>query len=338
VAERAKQDLYQILGVARDASEDVIRKAYRKLARRYHPDVNPNDKGAEDKFKEISHAYSVLSDAEKRRTYDEFGAVSLEGGFDPEAARRAREAFGARFGGGGERPGGFGDAEGFAYEGLDDLFSNLFARQGGGRGRMRGRGADVEAELELDFMDAARGAEQRLTLARPQPDGSVRQETVTVRIPPGVADGGRLRIPGKGGPGLNGGPAGDLHARIRVRPHRYFRREDRDLLVDVEVSVREATLGAKVEVPTLEGRVTLTIPAGTDSGTKLRVRGKGIPSPSGGAPGDLYAVVQIRVPRAVGARERGLLDELAKFDPPDLRKDLASEARSEPQAKRSGPN
>lgn len=323
MAERAKPDLYQMLGVARDADEDALRKAYRKLARKYHPDVNPNDKAAEEKFKEISHAYSVLSDAEKRRAYDEFGAVSLEGGFDPEAARRAREAFGARFGGG--RPGSFDAGEGIAFEGLDDLFANLFERQGGGRGRGpgRGRGADVEAELELDFLDAARGAEQRLNLARPQPDGSVREETVTIRIPPGVADGGRLRIPGKGGPGRGGGPAGDLHARIRVRPHRYFRREDRDLLLDVEVSVREATLGAKIEVPTLEGRVTLAVPPGTDSGTKLRVRGKGIPSPSGGAPGDLYAIVQIRVPRGVGARERELLDELAKFDPPDLRKDLA---------------
>ena len=269
----------------------------------------------------------MLSDPEKRRSYDEFGEVSLAGGFDPEAARRQREAFGARFGGGGGgRPAGYGDSEGIAFEGLDDLFSNLFERQGGGRGggrgRARGRGADVEAELELDFLDAARGVEQRLTLARPQPDGSLRQETVTVRIPPGVADGGRLRIAGKGGPGVGGGPAGDLHARIRVRPHRYFRRDERDLLVDVEVSVREATLGAKIEVPTLDGRVTLAVPAGTDSGTKLRVRGKGIPSPSGGAPGDLYAIVQIRVPRELGAHERELLDELAKFDPPDLRKDL----------------
>ncbi len=322
MAEAAKQDLYQLLGVARDANEETIRKAYRKLARRHHPDVNPNDKTAEDKFKLISHANSVLSDAQKRRAYDEFGEVSLEGGFDPEAARRSREAFGARFGGGG-RPGGAGNSEGFAFEGLDGLFANLFERQGGGRGRVRGRGADVEAELELDFLDAARGAEQRLTLARPQPDGSLRQESVTVKIPPGVADGGRLRIAGKGGPGEGGGPAGDLYARIRVRPHRIFRREDRDLLIDIEVSVREATLGAKVEVPTLDGRVTLAIPPGTDSGTKLRVRGKGIPSPSGGAPGDLYAIVQIRVPRDVGAAEREMLEELAKFDPPDLRKDLA---------------
>ena len=175
-----KRDLYQILGVARDANEDAIRKAYRRLARRHHPDVNPDDKAAEDKFKEISHANSVLSDPEKRRAYDEFGETSLEGGFDPEAARRAREAFGTRGG-----SSNFGDAQGFAFEGLDGLFSDLFARRGGGRGR----GADVEAEFELDFLDAARGAEQRLTLARPQPDGSVRQETVTVRIPPAESAG-----------------------------------------------------------------------------------------------------------------------------------------------------
>jgi curved DNA-binding protein len=323
VAEPAKRDLYQILGVARGAGEDEIRKAYRKLARRHHPDVNPNDKTAEDKFKEISHAYSVLSDEKKRQAYDEFGEISLEGGFDPEAARRAREAFGARFGRGGGQP-NFGDAETFEFEGLDNLF-DLFARQQGGAGRggrIRGRGADVEAELTLEFLDAARGGEQRLTLTRPQPDGSLRPETVTIRIPPGVADGGSLRIPGKGGPGIGGGPPGDLHARIRVLPHRFFRREGRDLLLDVDVSVREAALGAKVEVPTLDGRVTLTVPPGTDSGTKLRVRGKGIPNPSGGPAGDLYAVVQVRVPRGLGARERELLDELAKHDPPDLRKEL----------------
>jgi curved DNA-binding protein len=320
VAERAKQDLYQILGVARDADEDTIRKAYRKLARKHHPDVNPNDKSAEEKFKEISRAYSVLSDAEKRRAYDEFGEISLEGGFDAEAARRAREAFGARFGRGGAGPSGFEGMEGesFAYEDLDGLFSDLFARQG----RARGRGIDVEAELELDFMDAARGGEQRLTIGRPQPDGGVASETVTIRIPAGVADGGRSRTRGMGGGGTKGAPAGDLYARIRVRPHPIFRREGRDLLLDVDVSVKEATLGAKIEVPTLDGRVTLSVPAGTDSGTRLRVRGKGIPNPSGGAPGDLYATVQIRVPRGVGTREHELLDELSKFDPPDLRKGM----------------
>jgi DnaJ-class molecular chaperone len=328
-ASAPKQDLYAILGVARDADEDAIRKAYRQLARRYHPDVNPGDKGAEDKFKEISHAYSVLSDAEQRRNYDEFGAIALESGFDAAKARRAREAFASRMGGAG--PGGFGGfpgAEGgpadesFHFGGLDDLFSDLFTRRGWGEARAERRGSDLEAEIELDFVEAARGGERRVTIARPAADGSVRQESVTVRIPPGVADGGRIRLRGKGAAGRGGAAAGDLYARVRVRPHRFFRREGRDLTLDLPVTVGEATLGAKIEVPTLEGRVTLTIPPGTDSGAKLRLRGKGVPSPSGGPPGDLYVVVQIRVPRDLTPQAKEKLRELARFDPADPRKEL----------------
>ena len=315
-----KRDLYATLGVPRDADEDRIRKAYRKLARRHHPDVNPDDAEAEERFKDVSEAYAVLSDPEKRRAYDEFGEVSLEGGFDPGAARRAREAFGARFGADrfAAAPGG----EGFTYGRLDGLFSDLFQRRGWAGAQGGRRGMDLSAELELDFLDAARGVEQRLAIARPTADGGVRHETVTVRIPPGVADGGRIRIPGKGAEGAGGAPAGDLHATVRVRPHRIFRREGRDLYVDLPVSVREATLGAKVEVPTLSGRATVTVPRGTDGGTRLRLRGKGIPDPSGGPRGDLYVVVRIRVPRDLDAETATHLDELAKFDPPDLRQEL----------------
>jgi curved DNA-binding protein len=320
VSDGEKQDLYSILGVGREADEDEIRKAYRKLARRYHPDVNPGDSAAEERFKGISQAYAVLSDEEKRRNSDEFGEISLEAGFDPEKARQAREAFGRRFGGGA----GFEHAgrEGFHFGGLDDLFSDLFSRRGwreepGGR-----RGHDLEAELELDFLDAARGGEHRLTIARPTADGGMRQETVTVRIPPGVAEGGRIRVPGRGGEGLRGGASGDLYARIRIRPHPVFRREGRDLHLDLPVTVREATLGAKVPVPTLEGRVTLTVPPGTDSGTKLRLRGKGVPSPSGGAPGDLYATVQIVVPHDLPPQAVEKLEELAAYDPPDPREGM----------------
>jgi DnaJ-class molecular chaperone len=313
----AKQDLYVLLGVARDADEDAIRKSYRKLARRYHPDVNPGDKSAEDKFKEISHAYSVLSDAEQRRSYDEFGAIALESGFDAAKARRARDAFASRGAGGGPAE------ESFHFGGLDDLFSDLFTRRGRGESRSDRRGSDLEAELELDFVDAARGVERRITIGRPAADGSVRQESVSVRIPPGVADGGRIRLRGKGAEGRGGAAAGDLYARVRVRPHRFFRREGRDLYLDLPVTVAEATLGAKVEVPTLEGRVTLTIPPGTDSGAKLRLRGKGVPSPAGGSPGDLYVEVQIRVPRDLTPQAAAQLRELARFDSPDPRKDLA---------------
>ena len=323
-----EQDLYAILGVARDADEDSIRKTYRQLARRYHPDVNPGDKAAEDRFKDISRAYDVLSDAEKRRNYDEFGEVSLQSGFDAEKARRAREAFSARFGGAAGRgaPEGFeamGDEEGFHFEGVDDLFSDLFARRGWGSPGRERRGRDLEAEIELDFVDAARGGEHRVSIARPTADGSLRQESVTVRIPPGVADGGRIRLRGKGAEGRGGQPPGDLFARVRVRPHRFFRREGRDLHLDLPVTVSEATLGARVEVPTLDGRVTLTIPPGTDGGARLRLRGKGVPSPSGGAPGDLYVVVQIRVPRDLPPDAAAKLRELARFEPPDPRKELA---------------
>ena len=188
---------------------------------------------------------------------------------------------------------------------------------------MRRRGPDLEAELELDFLTAARGGEQRLNIGRPMADGSVRQETVTVRIPPGVADGGRIRLRGKGGEGVGGSPAGDLYARLRVRPHPVFRREGRDLLLDLPLSIREAILGARVEVPTLEGRVTLTVPAGTDSGRKLRLRGKGVPHPSGGAPGDLYAIVQIRAPRDLDSDAKEKLEAFDELDPVDLRKELS---------------
>lgn len=313
-----ERDLYAVLGVARDADAETIRKVYRQLARRHHPDVNPGDKAAEERFKAVSEAYAVLSDPEKRRLYDEFGEISLQSGFDPEAARRAREAFGARFGGGGfEFPGATG-GEGFAFGDLDDLLSQLFERRGW-RGEPRpGRGADLEAELELDLLDAARGGEQRLTIGRPTADGGIRRETVTVRIPPGVADGGRIRLRGKGGEGRAGGPPGDLHARIRVRPHPVFRREGRDLFVDLPLSVREALLGAKVEVPTLDGRATVTVPPGTDSGTRLRLRGKGLPNPSGGSPGDLYAVTQIRVPCDLDAEARARIEAMPELDAPDL--------------------
>jgi DnaJ-class molecular chaperone len=322
VADDKKEDLYGVLGVARDASDEAIRKAYRKLARRYHPDVNPGDASAEERFKKVSEAYAVLSDTERRRNYDEFGEISLEVGFDAARAREMREAFGRRFGAD-RGPRGPGDAgEAFRFGGLDDLFSDLFAQRGWEEMR-HARGADLEAELELDFLDAVRGGEHRITIARPAADGSVRRESITVRIPAGVSDGGRIRLRGKGGEGAGEGGPGDLYARIRVRPHPLFRREGRDVYFDLPVTVREATLGARISVPTLDGRATLVVPAGTDSGAKLRLRGKGVPDPSGAAPGDLYAVVQIRVPRDLGPEARARLEAaLDGLDPADVRRGL----------------
>jgi DnaJ-class molecular chaperone len=319
-----ERDLYKVLGVARDVDADALKKAYRKLARRHHPDVNPGDKAAEEKFKEISEAYDVLSDPAKRRNYDEFGEISLQGGFDAEQARRAREAFGARFGGG--TGGGtdfrtYGGGEPFEFGDLDDLLGRFGFR--GASGRAAGlRGSDLEASLALDFLEAAKGGEKRLTLQLAGEDGRMRSETLTVRIPPGVADGGRIRLRGKGAPGLGGGPPGDLWAHVRVRPHAVFRREGRDLFLDTPVTIAEAIRGAKIEVPTLEGRATLTVPPGTDSGQKLRLRGKGIPDPSGGAPGDLYVVIQIRVPKKLDAPALAQVEALAAAGPEDPRKEL----------------
>lgn len=324
MAEGRRKDPYAVLGVARDADADAVRTAYRKLARQLHPDVNPGDGHAEERFKEVSEAYAVLSDPEKRRNYDEFGEASLESGFDPEAARRMREAFGSRFGAGaGPGPGGFGGEE-FAYGDLDELLGRAFgARGGAGRGPRAQpfpmRGPDLEASLTLDFLDAARGAERQLALPRP---GGAGADTVTVRIPAGVADGGRIRIPGKGAPGQGGGPPGDLWATIRVRAHEVFRREGRDVFLDLPVTVAEAIRGAKVEIPTLTGRATVTIPTGTDGGSRLRLAGKGVPDPAGGAPGDLYAVVRVVVPKGLDETARGALDELARFDSGDPRAEL----------------
>jgi curved DNA-binding protein len=308
-------DPYETLGVARDADVDAIRKDYRKLARKHHPDLNPGDKAAEERFKEISRAWEVLEDPERRRNYDEFGAISLEAGFDAEKARRTREAFGSRFGtGGGPGPESFGEE--FEFGDLDDLLGRFMGGRAGGRARdggLRMRGPDVEAALELDFLDAVRGGEHRLTLGR---------ETINVRIPPGVDTGGRLRIPGKGGPGIGGGPPGDLQVEVHVRPHRLFTREGRNLTFDLPVTVAEAVRGAKVEVPTLDGRATLTIPPGTDSGTRLRLRGKGVPDPRGGPPGDLFARVQIRVPRNLDEEAKRAVDALDRVQDREIRKEL----------------
>lgn len=320
MADPAARDLYEILGVPRDADADALRSAYRKLARRYHPDVNPSDKSAEERFKEISRAYDVLSDPEKRRAYDEFGEVSLEAGFDAKRAREARERFEARFGraGAGAPPG----AEGFEFGDLDDLLGRFF----GGRGEQAGfrmRGADVAASLELEFLDALRGGTKSLAFAREGPGGTVATETLNVRIPPGVRDGGRIRIPGRGAPGMGGGPPGDLWVRIRVRPHPVFVREGDDLHVRVPISVREAVLGAKVEVPLPDGRATVSVPPGTDSGRKLRLRGKGARDPETGVAGDLYVDIEIRVPRGLDESAQRRLDELlAPHEDRDLRKDL----------------
>lgn len=284
------RDLYSVLGVPRDAEEDAIKKAFRKLAMKYHPDKSPG-KDNEARFKEINRAYEVLSDKKRRALYDEFGEASLQQGFDEERARLMRQ-FGQQRGRGrgGVPGGGFDVSEVFAQGGdLGDLFGDLFGgRRGAGPRGARGKGQDAEAEVTIDFAAAVKGTELSLTS-----EGG--GDPVTVRIPPGVADGNRLRIAGHGGRGLGGGPPGDLLLTIHVRPHPHFKREGDDLYLDVPVSIGEAYRGDKVRVPTPDGEVTLKVPARTQTGQVTRLRGKGV-ARKGKEPGDLYVRFLVHVP------------------------------------------
>ena len=296
------RDYYDLLGVDRDADPDEIRRAYRKLAREFHPDINKND-GAEDRFKEISEAYEVLRDPEKRARYDRLGA-NWRSGQDVSGA--------ADFGGFGAGRGDFTSGD-FASGDFSEFFENLFggrARRGGPAGGfgMPMRGADREATLELSLDEAARGGKRHLSFA----DG----QSYDVDIPRGVRDGQRIRLAGEGGAGADGGPSGDLFLRVRIAPHRHFRLDGDDLHVDVAVSPSEAALGARVPVRTLTGTAQVRVPAGSSSGRRLRLRGEGMPN-GRGAPGDLYAHLQIKVPKTLDPAVRELYEQLAAtgFDP-----------------------
>ncbi|MFK7897723.1 MAG: DnaJ C-terminal domain-containing protein [Myxococcota bacterium] len=305
---------YSVLGVAKTASIDEIKKAYRKLARDTHPDLNPGDKVAEARFKEVSVAYDVLSDEEKRKDFDEFGEVVFDAGFDSKRARAAGAQFGGGFGGQGGRGGspfGGGGGGGFEFSNLDDLMRQFGGGGGGGRPRsMRQKGRDIEASMSLGFMEAVQGGERRISVSRPRADGSVRTDSIQVRIPPGVSDGGTLRIPRKGGEGMGGGPAGDLQISVRVEPHPVFRRKGRDLEFDLPITLAESVLGARVEVPTLDGRATLTIPAGTSSHARLRLKGRGVPESKTKAAGHLDARIKIVVPKEADPRLVTLLETM----------------------------
>jgi curved DNA-binding protein len=295
----AFRDYYEVLGVPRDASSEDIRRAYRTLARQYHPDVN-KEPGAEDRFKEIAEAYEVLRDPEKRQRYDRLGA-NWKAGDDVSGA--------AGFGDFGRQGRGFDDVRvEFGGDEFSDFFESFFGRRGGGRraGGFDGfstRGGDQEATLELSLEEAAAGGRRRITLA----DG----RDYEVNIPAGVRDGQRIRLAGEGGRGAGGGPSGDLLLRVSLRPHPRFRLEGRDLYVDLPVTPWEAALGATVEVPTLGGSARVRVPPGSSSGRRLRLRGQGMPSPREGN-GDLYATVKIEVPRRLSAEERELFERLAQ--------------------------
>ncbi|GAO02628.1 DnaJ C-terminal domain-containing protein [Anaeromyxobacter sp. PSR-1] len=310
-----ERDLYEIIGVPRTATQDEIKRAYRKLARKYHPDVNPGNKAAEERFKEVTAAFEVLSDEKRRRLYDEFGPDSLRSGFDEKKAEQYRQwkRHGAPNGG---MPFDFGD---FSTVNVGDygafdfgsIFGDLFGGARGGRvrrGPIPAQGAHAEAEIAIDLRDAVLGAERDLR---------VEGRTLRVKIPAGVTDGSRIRLGGQGGRGVHGGPAGDLYLQVRLRPHPHLRREGRDLYLDLPVTIPEAALGAEVELPTFEGPVRLRVPPGAQSGMQLRLRGKGMPDLRGGARGDLYAVVQVRLPPDGPALHKAVkpLAELYKDDP-----------------------
>ncbi|ONI87668.1 molecular chaperone DnaJ [Saccharothrix sp. ALI-22-I] len=325
----AGRDFYEALGVSREASQDEIQRAYRKLARKYHPDMN-SDPGAEERFREISEAYQVLSDPELRRRYDAFGPDfrQVPEGIDPETWRarsgsrsRARSgpvgdqvwvSTGPGFGSGFDTGFDTGFGSPFGFGGVEDLFGGMFGQGTGRAGRQPVRGADQEAELELTVEDAYRGGQRSLTLSGP--DGP---RTLQVNIPRGVTDGQRIRLARQGGRGVGNAAPGDLFLVVRLAPHERYRVEGRDLLVDLPLAPWEAALGTTVAVDTPGGQAKVKVPPGTSSGRRLRLRGQGLPDPRGTA-GDLYAEARIVVPAQLTDAERRLFAELAAasaFDP-----------------------
>ncbi len=367
-----KADYYEALGVRRGASAEDIRKAYRRLARKYHPDVNPGDKAAEERFKQIQQAYDVLSDAKKRKIYDQYGFYSDQ--MPP----------------GGRPPG----AEGFNFTGFDfsdlgrggsfgDIFSDFFSRfaSGGMAEPAAGpeRGSDLEYHVEIDFWEAIRGTVRKISVTRLDTCGACggagstggaatcaacggrgrverqagsmrfqmpctrcngqgrtstlcrrcdgegrvpRTETLEVRIPAGIHDGGRVRVAGKGNAGLRGGPLGDLYIVTAVRPHEYFERHGDDIHTVVPITVSEAALGAKIEIPTLDGRSVLKIPPGTQSGQRFRLREKGAPSVRTGRRGDHIVEVRLMLPKVMDERQKELLRDFARLERDDPRADI----------------
>jgi molecular chaperone DnaJ len=381
----AKQDYYELLGVPRKATAKDIRTAFRKLARKYHPDLNPGDKSSEEKFKQLQEAYDVLSDTKKREMYDQYGFYSdnappagYGGGADTGSGNVNFDFGGFDFGGQQQQQQGGGSS-------FRDLFGQFFSGHRGGAAveQEHEPGGDLEYQIEIDFWDSVRGAVKKLQITRmdacetcqgtgavgtPQTcptcdgKGSIQQtagkmrfnvpctrcggtgklrtpcrtcggegrvrrtETIDVRIPPGVANGGRVRVPGKGNAGTMGAPAGDLYLQVVVKPHAYFERRGNDLYTKVPVTVPEASLGAKIEVPTIDGRSLVRIPPATNSGKMLRLKEKGVPHGKSGARGDQYVEIQVIVPEPTDERVRNLMKELEGIEPADPRKDLFAKA------------
>lgn len=318
------RDYYEVLGIAADASPEELKKSYRRLAKQYHPDVNKGNKSSEDRFKEISEAYSILSDPEKRKQYD---MLRRYGGVPPGAGFGGGPAGGFRWtrtAGGPSR----GEAQEFefpGFDGLGDLFGELFnmggvrgRRPSTGAGRARGseasvRGQDISTSVEISFSEAIYGTEREITIDR---DG--RRERIKVKIPPGVDSGSRVRVAGKGGGGAR--EAGDMYLDVRVLPDPHFRREGADVYTEVPITIYESVLGAKIDVPTLDGTAKMTVPSCTSSGQKFRLKGKGAPIPGKRGTGDLYVIARIVPPPQVDEATRHLCEQLAREHPYNPRK------------------
>lgn len=328
------RDYYEVLGVARNATPDQVRSAYRKLARKFHPDVN-KAKDAPEKFKEATAAYEVLSDPQKRQMYDQFGQASPGGGAGPFQGRPGPGGRGGSRvytwnsrGGGQGQPVNFEDifaSSPFAGMGLEEILQSLGGgrRSWGRRGRaqptpeeFQGVGPDQEYPLTLDFLQAVNGSVLPLELR--QPDGST--ERINVKIPPGVHEGSRIRVRGKGAAGP-GGP-GDLYILVHVREHPYFRRQNDDIYLDLPLSIYEAALGAEVTVPTLDGQARLKVPPGSSGGVRLRLKGQGVANARGGGRGDQYVVIKIVLPPRLSDQGKKLLEDLARSDPYNPREGL----------------
>ncbi len=312
------KDYYQRLGVSRQASADEIKKAYRALAKKSHPDVNPNNKAAEEQFKSITEAFEVLSEPKKRRMYDEFGDEAAKLGWDERKAEqlRAYRHHGPRGGGQGGMPGGFdfnvGEGGNVDFESiLGEMFGA--GRRGGSRKRGPMPGADLATEMAVSLQDAVKGGERVL---------NVNGQRLTVKIPPGVETGSRIRLTGQGEPGERGGPRGDLFIDLEVEVHPLIRRDEKDLYLDLPVTIKEAALGAEIRVPTFSGGGTVKIKAGTQSGTKLRLKGQGVPDLKGGHPGDLYLEVLVKLPDAENDEVKKAIETLETAYAGDVRADL----------------
>jgi DnaJ-class molecular chaperone len=310
------EDYYATLGVARSASADDIRKAYRQLARKFHPDLNPDDPQAKEKFQQVQTAFDVLNDPKKREMYDRYGAAFEQagrgGGPRPwpggSAGHAGPEGFEVNF----EDLFGGGGGGGFA-----DLFKSFGNRGRGGRRAPPARGADLELDLTTPFATAVLGGEAQLSVQRG--DGAV--ETIRVKIPAGIVEGKKIRLRGQGEPGPGGGPAGDIIIKVHVAPHPHFRRAGKRLDVTAPITLREALRGAKIDLPTPHGTITLTVPPGSSGGTKLRVKGQGVKA-GDGPPGDLFAELQIVLPKDLSLSDRDKLTEIVEKYSDNPRADL----------------